>query len=406
MMKVFRNPNRTVEKVLGVQTKETGISYRESMFVISDGDAKYNTLTGEAIYQADEDTLIERWFMVPEDMDETGLAYLIRQRGLRVQNGPGANEKVKFVIFTTTTCNAACVYCYEKGLRAMDMTDDTAEEVAGYIISHSNPDAEISIRWFGGDPLMNMDAINIISDKLNLEGRAFTSEIFTNGDKLDEVDDVTLTERWHVDYIQFTVDDVGAEYERIKGLPSGAYERLITTIQRLTSVGIRIKLRVHYHPGKGPEVPKKVVDAFRGFDNITIYSVMLYNGGDDEDYKGLLEVQEYIKNTGKWNYSFPKVRFGVSCMAENRKIACITPDGHLSPCEHFPYGEDYGSIYQKGYNHEVLKRWSDKSRNHCEKCVLYPSCGKYVMCPAEGKCSEAEIKYKVERIKRAMRARL
>lgn len=405
-MDVLRNPVRAAEKALGIQKKEDGITYRKSKFVISDGDAKYNTLTGEALYQSDEDTLIERWFMVPEDMDETSLAYLIRQRNLINTSGPGTDLKVKFVIFTTTACNADCIYCYEKGVKVMNMKADTAQDVAEYIMTHTNPDAEFRIRWFGGDPLMNIPVINSISNTLNQEGRTFVSEIFTNGDRLDEVDDTTLKDLWHVDYIQLTADDVGEEYERIKGLPAGAYERLVATVQRLTTEGIKVNLRVHYHPGKGADAPKRVVDAFRGYDNITIYTVMLYDGGDDADYEGLLEVQDYIMSTGKKKYPFPQVRIGVSCMAENRKIACITPDGHLSPCEHFPYGEDYGSIYQKGYDLEVLKRWSDKSKNHCEKCVLYPSCEKNVLCPPEGNCSPAEIRYKVERIKRAMRARI
>ena len=405
-MNVLRNPVRAAEKALSIQTKEDGITYRESKFVISDGDAKYNTLTGEALYQANVDTLIERWFMVPEDMDETSLAYLIRQRNLINTSGPGANLKIKFVIFTTTACNADCIYCYEKGIKVMAMEEDTAQNVAEYIIAHTDQNTEFRIRWFGGDPLMNIPAINIISNALERDGRKFTSEIFTNGDRLDEVDSTTLKDLWHVDYIQLTADDVGEEYERIKGLPAGAYGRLVTTVQRLTSEGIKVNLRVHCHPGKGTDAPKRVVDAFHEYDNITIYAAMLYDGGDDTDFNGLLEVQDYIAATGKWNYPFPKVRLGISCMAENRKIACITPDGHLSPCEHFPYGENYGSIYQKGYDQEVLKRWSDKSRNHCEKCVLYPSCGKNVLCPAEGKCSPAEIGYKVERIKRAMRARI
>ena len=402
-MKVLRLPNRTVVRTLGRQTKEDGIRYRLSRFVVSDGEARYNTLTGEALYQADEITLIERWFMVPEDMDETSLAYLIRQRNLRNSEGPGTNVKAKFVILTTTLCNAACVYCYEKGINSMIMSQKTAEDVANYIVANSSREQEIRIRWFGGDPLMNIPAINTITGILLERHVRFTSEVFTNGDRLNEVSDEILTDRWNLDYVQLTVDDVGEAYERIKGLPAGAFGRLLDTVKRLTSLGIGVKLRVHYHPGEGQEAPRRVIDVFRDMKGVTIYAAMLYDGGDDTDYAGLLEIQDEIQKTGKWNYPFPPVRYGASCMAENRKVACITPDGHLSPCEHYAYGENYGSIYEEGYNKSVLKRWKAKSRNYCGRCVLYPSCGKPAQCPAEGKCSPAEIRYKVERIKKAMR---
>lgn len=403
-MMTIRNPNRYAMKILGSQKREDGIKYRDSRFVIADGEAIYNTLTGEALYQADDNTLIERWFMVPEEMDEAMLAYLIRQRNMEHSDGPGTSIKSKFVIFTTTLCNADCVYCYEKGVKAMTMDAKTAVDVAAYIMDHSNNG--IRIRWFGGDPLMNIQAIDAITEILNREGREFTSEIFTNGDRLDMVDDETLKNKWHTDYVQLTVDDIGAEYERLKGLPEGAFSRLEKTVRRLSEANINVKLRIHYHPGKGIKAPKRVVDAFGNIDNVTIYAVMLYDGGDDLDYDGLLEVQDYAIKAGGIPFSIPPVRYGVSCMAENRKVACITPDGHLSPCEHYPYGEDYGSIYDKGYDRDALARWKAKSRNYCDKCVLYPSCGKYVLCPAEGKCSPAEIRYKAERIKRAMRARL
>ena len=104
--------------------------------------------------------------------------------------------KRKFIIFTTTKCNAHCTYCYEEGIMAMTMIRKTAEDVAEYIMSHSNRDNEVRIRWFGGEPLMNTEAIRTIADRLNEEGVDFTSEIFTNGDLLPKVDNILLPKGW------------------------------------------------------------------------------------------------------------------------------------------------------------------------------------------------------------------
>lgn len=398
----LNEPNKYVSRVLGTQTREDGINYRLSKYVVDDGDAMYNTLTGEAIRDADEEEKISKWFLVPENMDESALAYIVRQKWLKNANGPGGNIKNKYVIFTTTVCNAHCGYCYEHGLKSMTMTEQTAADVAEYILSHSKWDGDVMIRWFGGDPLMNTRAIDIISEKLNAAGMPFKSEMFTNGDLLSNVSDEQIS-AWNLKKIQFTVDGAGVEYERLKGLPKGAYDRLCRNIDRVTALGIWANIRIHYHPGKGKEVPLHLAKKFCGKKRVRVYCVMLYDGGDAEDYAGLMEVMEYIHNYNGSKVGFPAVRFGLSCMADNRKVACITTDGHLSPCEHYPYGENYGSIYGKGYDQAVLKRWAAKSRNYCKGCVLYPSCGRAALCPAGGKCSEAEINHIVQMIKYALR---
>ena len=401
-MKTLSKANQYVSRVLGKQTREDGIQYRLSRFVVTEDDAMFNTLTGEAIRDADEATQIARWFRVPEQMDESALAYSVRQRWIQNANGPGSNIKNRYVIFMTTICNAHCEYCYEQGIKPMTMSEETAANVADYILRHSDKDAPVRIRWFGGEPLVNAKAIDIITGKLNSEGLDFNAEAFTNGDLLPTVTDEQL-KAWHIRSLQFTVDDVGAEYDRIKGLPEGAYDRLCKTIDRITSLGIRVNLRIHYRTGEGAEAPLRVAKEFCGRQRVNPYCVMLYDGGDKKDYEGLMMVQTYIHEHGGSKIGFPAVRIGYSCMAENRKTACITTDGHLSPCEHHPYGQDYGSIYHSGYDQTVLKRWAAKSRNYCDGCVLYPSCGKQRLCPAEGKCSPEEIQHQVNRIRFALR---
>lgn len=402
---ILNDPNKFVVRVLGQQTFEDGIRYRDSRFVITEGNARYNTLTGECLYRADEETLIRRWFKVPEDMDEAMLAYMVRQKWLANSEGPGRGMKVKFIIFFTTVCNAHCEYCFEHGVNSMTMTAGTAKDVAKYISDHSPHGIEVKLRLFGGEPLMNIDAINVLCDGLKEHGVTFASELFTNGDRLPLLDDETLTDRWHVKNVQITLDDVGTEYERIKGLPSGAFDRLLESTKRLLRAKIHVHVRVHYHPGKGPDAPRRVFNAFRNLQGIHMYGMMLYGGGKKEDYSGLIGLEEEMAAAKVRRWSFPSVSFGVGCMADNRKHACITTDGHLSPCEHHPYGENYGSIYGGKYDEAVLKRWKAKSRNYCAGCVLYPSCGRQAECPAQGNCSEEEVDYLVERIRRAMRAK-
>lgn len=405
-MKVLRSPNNFATRVLGQQKVEDGIKYRDSDFVITDGESRYNTLTGESLYQADEKTLIERWFKVPENMDETMLAHLLRQKSLQIEQGPGGNIKHRFIIFLTTDCNGNCEYCFEKGMTKMYMSKQTAEDVADYIASNCNKNESNIVRLFGGEPLMNIGGINTLTDRLKQNGVNFQSEIFTNGDRLGLVDTDTLKNRWNIKKVQLTADDIGDEYDRIKGLPVGAWDRLVENMKRITSAGIRINLRIHYHPGKDGVAAKRVIDAMDEIPDVHLYMIMLYEAASMEDYKGLLAVEDYIASKGKYGYNFPGVFYGKSCMADDRRNACITPDGHLSPCEHYPYGQNYGSIYKRGYDQEILKRWSEKHKHYCGKCVHYPSCGSQHLCPAQSLCNEALVFYKTETIKKVMRAKI
>ena len=62
----------------------------------------------------------------------------------------------KYVIFTTLDCNARCFYCYElKSKGKTPMSIETAEKVAKYIITHCPKGTEVSLDWFGGEPLFN-----------------------------------------------------------------------------------------------------------------------------------------------------------------------------------------------------------------------------------------------------------
>ena len=405
-MKIFNRANNYVIRTLGRQNRDGGVSYRQSRFVITEGDAAYNSLTGECLFQADEDTLLQRWFLVPEDMDETMLAYMVRQKWLTLGHGPGQEMKHRFIIFFTTDCNGNCIYCFEKGMDKMHMTEQTALDVADYITEHCDKSADNMIRLFGGEPLVNIPAIEALTERLRNNGVNFHSYLFSNGDRLNLVDSKTLIDKWHVRNVQLTAEDIGSEYDRIKGLPAGAWDRLTENIRRLGKDGVRINMRIHYHPGEGWEGPKRLVDALDSFPEAHMYTVMLYETASKEDYDGLLALEDYISSKGKYRWPFPSVFFGRACMADDRRSVCITPDGHLSPCEHYPYGHDYGSIYGGKYDADVLSRWAAKQRNYCTKCVHYPSCGIQHMCPAQSACSEAEVYYKTEKIKRAMRARL
>lgn len=411
-MKILKQANKFAVNNLPMQRKEEGREYILSKYVIREGNSFHNSLTNEDIlvedFEKDRDVLISRWYYTPSDEDVSGIAYFLRQRNLLINSGPGSSKKNGYVIFTTTGCNASCGYCFEKGCKTLTMSEQTAKDVVDYIsVSASKPD--VKIKWFGGEPLLNRKAISIILEGLKKKGIAYRTEISTNGDLFPDYSDEEILS-WNLLTVQFTVDDIGANYDRVKGLPSGAYERLRRTVDRLSKLlpKSRINIRIHYNPEKGSDVCYKVINDFKGFgNNVKVYARLLYNNATLENFKELLKIEDYIIDEGLHSIFEFTFNYGPHCMSDNYQIACITPNGELTPCEHYVYGEHiYGSIYNREKNWNILNKWSEREKYSdpkCKECPLYPSCRKLTMCPAEGKCSEGYQYYQIETIKRALR---
>lgn len=395
---------------LGVQRAEPGRHYKENPCLIKEGVAWYNPLTGEAVLVedagADLPELVRRWYYVPEDFDLKAATHLIRQKALADTRVMGRPSIGSYTIFTTTACNAACSYCFEKGTKTLTMSDATALDVAKYIARTRRRNAAAVIKWFGGEPLVNKQAINIICAFLRGYGIPFRSDFSSNGDLFEAIPDKTLTEEWQTREVQLTLDDIGRGYEKYKGLPAGAYDRLKKAIIRLTDLGIRVVARIHYHPDDGQEPFSRVVDDLKDIQGLSsMYGRIIYDTESEEHYRELLELEDYMAATGKFRFALPRRGSGTHCMADNPRAVCITPEGLLSPCEHYASGETYGSIYNGTTDREMLAEWKAREKHMCDcgTCPLYPACEKIIACPAEGDCRKGYRFYQIETIKRALK---
>lgn len=411
-MKTLREPDEYVTRYLGTQKEEYGVKYKLNPYIIESGDAVFNAFTGEAVLIENGDSnveLIRRWIFVPESYDVKTLSDVIYRNRCRFLPERTDCSKHLYVVFTTTACNASCEYCFEKGYKHVTMSEKTALDVADYIIATRNKKETIRIKWFGGEPLVNKKVISIICEKIKNAGVSFISSMTTNGHLFSKCSDDEI-KLWNLKSVQITVDDTGEKYGQIKGLPSDAYAQLIKTAERLVALGAKIQLRIHYNPLNGVNVCKKIVDDFKHIPKLSMYSRILYGMPGPQDYKKLLEVEDYIESCGKMKFGLPKNNSVYHCMVDNPGIATICPDGELSPCEHYPYGNHiYGSIYSKKLDENKLNEWKIKEKYenpNCAECPIYPICKKLVSCPAEDSCDNGYRDYKINYIKRALRKKV
>lgn len=409
-MKIIRKIREYIYNIIGLQSIESDIEYIKSQYIIEYNNAMYNTITGEAVLiediKKDKNYLISHWFFIPKDMDIYSFSHLIRQKRLLKFKKSLEHKKDLYVIFTTTACNAACSYCFEKNYDIYTMSEKTALDVANYIVKTADKTKQIVLKWFGGEPLCNKKVINIICEQLNNKGINFLSTMVSNGSLLDECTDKEI-KIWKLRKIQLTFDDINEEYDRAKNLPIGSFDKLVTNITRLEKLGITVNLRIHYNPVKGKEVCFKIVDKFKNFSNVKMYARLIYDNMSEKYFKELLEIEDYLQNNGNNTYNLLNPESIIHCMADNPKMIGITPNGELTPCEHYAYGENiFGTIYEDEVNKNILQAWLVRykfTNKNCKNCPLYPSCKKLVMCPAEGKCSEGHQYYQIEKIKRALK---
>ena len=99
-----------------------------------------------------------------------------------------AKSVVQATVLTTYDCNFACTYCVEEGvLSPVYMDRATAVKSAEYIVSQARRIGAktIYIMFYGGEPLLNVPAIEIVSNRIRelIRGKRtyFAFAITTNG---------------------------------------------------------------------------------------------------------------------------------------------------------------------------------------------------------------------------------
>ncbi len=141
---------------------------------------------GRALDQEDRERLSElagEGYVV-EGTEQESQALTHRMRSTIYSPGDTFEAKV----MTTSACNLACKYCFESHIdRAQTMDPDTARRVAERILQQALEFSvgKVKVHLYGGEPLLNMKAIEVLSEELSagcLENSLeFSMTMTTNG---------------------------------------------------------------------------------------------------------------------------------------------------------------------------------------------------------------------------------
>lgn len=442
-MNILSKPNSMICKVLGRQPiKDSTYRFFTYLFKIdvAEGLLLYNVMTGSLLLLSKDESivlddinsniesdiiveLISNWFLVPESCNDIGLNNqvhtLMRTLTDAVKHPPITN----YTIFTTTDCNARCFYCYEMARKRIPMSKKTAQDVADYIYRASKG-KDIIIRWFGGEPLYNSEAMDIICDRLKEYNIKFISSIVTNGYLFNNDNIDKAKNKWNISRVQITLDGTENIYNQVKAFiyknSESSFKIVTDNIENLLKNNISVNVRLNIDDHNLDDIFQLVdylAKRYSRYDNFAVFARLLFEDTSSKQLsrtaserhmimQRFFEVEDYIekKNIALKQTMNGMVRFK-QCMMDNNAATTILPDGNLGKCEHFSEDNFWGSIYTDEIDEDIISKLKEiqPRDGKCDICPIKPSCILLKYCPDVPKrCDEFDKMMQIRNIKKIL----
>lgn len=420
-------PNKIVINILGEQPPKKEICYRKYSFCFClEKDGKYiayHMTTRELIeldyeeylllqtenisYTDTISELIKKWFLVPINSDDIKLNDQVISMFKFFENKKGITY---YTILPTTDCNARCFYCYEANVPKIKMSKQTALDVADYIEMKCCGE-DIEFRWFGGEPLYNVEAIDLITETLASRGIPYKSTMVSNGYLFDDEIILKSKNTWKLEQIQITLDGTENVYNRCKNYiytgNESPYKRVLRNIKKLINNEIFVSIRLNMDNHNKDDLYNLIDELYDYLGENKYYSIyahLLYeNSGNlqlsyaDNKHSTLVNdfftLEDYLFS--KFNVlrrKLPKKPTHITCMANNDHALVILPDGRISKCEHALDDDIIGSIYDNKMDEKIINSWRELRPiiERCKTCKVFPDCRPLLKCETQRTCYESD----------------
>ncbi len=327
-------------------------------------------------------------FLVPPDLDERLLAF---SETMAVWYGSPVTQ---VVVAPTMECNFSCAYCFQgpnKSVRSMD--SDTICRTVEFAKTLARGTSGISLDWFGGEPLLEVDTVFSITSSLrewaNSNRLGFWGSISTNGFLLTPAT-VDRLVSLGVTNATITLDGPQHMHDERRMLKSGDGSFAeITGNLRYAVMHMRIAVRSNVDQVNVSSiddlhsylVQQNIVGSGRAafyttpVDRFNDYPHCMSDAAFLEFFEGWHATHGAA--AGMWLEVPTPAR---ACMARRPKAYAIDPDGRLYKCLEVLGREELsvGSVHANPSISSVsLQRWSMLNpfdRPECMDCSFLPSC--------------------------------
>ena len=308
----------------------------------------------------------------------------------------------RYNILTITGCNARCFYCFEDGVDIKTMSSRTAEQVATYIYNNSLNTEMVELRWFGGEPLVNYKAIDIICSNLQKMGQPFYSTISSNGTLIGLPHIYNSLKKWNFKKVRLSFDGLKEEHNRRKNYPSipDAYTVTLENVDKLIAIGVETSIRLTFDENNLNDIFKvaeMLIKRYKDNKLVKVYSRCIFEklttiaaNNNLAQVKKLVEFKEFIDSLLFKNGLYDETKWqpiGYQpsfCAANNPNAVVIDPMGRLTSCETItPNTQFWGDITNGVTDDNEKNRWIEITpiKEKCKTCHFLPSCTTFSLCP-------------------------
>ncbi|RVU33967.1 radical SAM/SPASM domain protein maturase [Hwanghaeella grinnelliae] len=392
-------------------------SYNLFIPIRGDRHLVYNTLTGAyAIWDADDMEIYEslkysdRRVSDPELRDFIGAGFMVsdatdevaelEQRYMGARQDPGT---MVMTIAPIMACNFACDYCFQGANKPhKKMTPEVQDALLDYLDRKLPELNNLSISWYGGEPLMGKDTIEAlthrinelcIKHKVNYSAFIVTNGYFLNGDMAEKLVKLGVTS------CQVTLDGNAESHDARRYLLSGrpTYDRIAKNLVEVVDrTNMQVSLRVNIDHHNKDNIKQLLQDlSERGLarrNTLGVYfapveSITEACHGTNETAMGKTEYA--IMEADLYRYAFelgltglprPPMMHG-NCAAVRTNGLVLLPTGELHKC--WDTVNDtrmkIGTIFEpeKAFQsqiHEEWMNWSPFNNDTCRSCKILPNC--------------------------------
>ena len=425
-MTTIVEPKQYIDKLWGKQRISEDQTYRLMKYVIqADYEGVtllHNAVTGRMValnvqeaqilanlpsHVSDEMLqLVEKHFLVPEAFDEHQQVIILRSILQKFEESHGPSEITSYTILPTTACNARCYYCFEHGVKTETMTEKTADDVVSFITKSSGSQKNVSLLWFGGEPLVGRQRINQICEGLQKNGVQFVSKMITNGYLFDEEIIKVAKEKWKLRYLQISMDGMEKHYNEIKAYVNpkeNPYQRVLRNVGMLLEYGIEVGLRMNFDLGNYEDFRGFVNMAAERFLNNPLLQVYAYpvmgtypnhdgivqHGSDEWFEQKIVELNEIAREKGvlRKRKGLPYLSC-IGCDADDSSAVIIAANGTLVKCcEEFGDEQSIGTVQEGITNRSLVASWKRiADYPKCRDCEFFPKCVRLKNCKSKDRC--------------------
>ncbi len=344
--------------------------------------------------------LLDRGFLVPYSANEMNrMRMLYGQQQYR-------SDTLELILLSSEQCNFRCVYCYETFPR--DTMEPWVRQALLVLIKRRIPQVRsLHIAWFGGEPLMGLEAIREIAPQIKTmaeeNGVHYASNMTTNGYLLTE-DVFRELLSYNIRSYQISVDGNAASHDCKRVLKEGGstydviYENLLAAKKVMDSFTITIRINFDHDNMSGLNEFMQLLK--RDFANDSRFELRFFPvgqwGGDKDsslsvcgttgyDEKMRLEVESAAMGLNPEDrLPMMQARTGLGvCYAARPYNFLIGADGKIMKCTIALDQKDYNIVGQLRPNGnadidiEKLAKWVSPDFEDdpgCRKCFFSPVC--------------------------------